>query len=177
MMKIEAVAMDMSPAYNEAVKTHLPQDAIVFDRFHVIKLFNDKLTELLRSLYHNTNNQQKKVLKRSRWLLLKASEHLDDIKNEQDRLQEALALNQPLLTAYYLKEELRLFWDKPNKGAAKRFLAGWLQRARASGIKILIAMETLESHREWLLIWYDHRISSGPMEGTNNKIKTMKRQA
>ena len=95
--KIEAVAMDMSPAYFEAVTTNLPKAAIVFDRFHVIKLFNDKLTELRRSLYHKANDQQKKVLKGSRWLLLKACEHLDDTRNEQDRLQEALALNQPLL--------------------------------------------------------------------------------
>lgn len=176
--KIEAVAMDMSPAYIEVVRTHLPKAAIVFDRFHVIKLFNDKLSELWRSLYHNANGQQKKVLKGSRWLLLKASEHLDDINNEQDQLQEALALNQPLLTAYHLKEELRLFWDKPTKGTAKRFLEGWLRRARASGIKILISMaKTLESHQKGFLTWYDHRISSGPMEGTNNKIKTMKRQA
>ena len=176
--KIEAVAMDMSPAYFEAVTTNLPKAAIVFDRFHVIKLFNDKLSELRRSLYHNANEQQKKVLKGSRWLLLKASEHLDDTRNEQDRLQQALTLNQPLLTAYYLKEELRLFWDKPTKGVAKRFLKGWLERARASEIKILITMaKTVESHMEGLLTWYDHRISSGPMEGTNNKIKTMKRQA
>lgn len=110
----------------------------MFDRFHVIKLFNDNLTKLRRSIYHKANEQHKHVLKGSRWLLLKASEHLDETRNEQDRLQEALTLNQPLLTAYYMKEELRLFWDKPTKGAARRFLSGWLQRARDSGIKILI---------------------------------------
>jgi transposase len=27
------------------------------------------------------------------------------------------------------------------------------------------------------LAWYDYPISTGPLEGTNNKIKTMKRQA
>ena len=176
--KIEAVAMDMSRAYFDAVTTHLPQAAIVFDRFHVIKLFNDKLSELRRSLYHTARGQQKKVLKGSRWLLLKASENLDDKKDEQGRLQEALELNEPLTTAYYLKEELRLFWAKRTKGAASRFLRGWLRRARESGIKILETMaDTLESRRDGLLAWYDHRISSGPMEGTNNKIKTMKRQA
>ena len=49
---IEAVAMDMSPAYISAVSFHLPKAAIVFDHFHVIKLFNDKLSELRRDLYH-----------------------------------------------------------------------------------------------------------------------------
>src|SRR5262249_6058049 len=43
---IQAVAMDMSPAYREAVSTYLPDAKIVFDRFHVMKLFNEKLSNL-----------------------------------------------------------------------------------------------------------------------------------
>ena len=37
--------------------------------------------------------------------------------------------------------------------------------------------KTLAAHRSGLLTYYDVMITSGPMEGTNNKIKTMKRQA
>lgn len=65
--KIEAVAMDMSAAYRGAVSTYLPKATIVFDHFHVIKLFNDKLSNLRRSLYHQAEDEQKKVLKGSRW--------------------------------------------------------------------------------------------------------------
>ena len=36
---------------------------------------------------------------------------------------------------------------------------------------------TLEEHRDGILAFYDYRISTGPLEGINNKIKTMKRQA
>jgi len=36
---------------------------------------------------------------------------------------------------------------------------------------------TLQIHRRGLLAWSDHPISTGPLEGTNNKIKTMQRQA
>src|SRR3954447_735896 len=50
--KIEALAMDMSAAYRGAVTAHLKKAVIVFDHFHVIKLFNDKLSGLRRSLYH-----------------------------------------------------------------------------------------------------------------------------
>ena len=46
---IEAVAMDMSAAYRSAVSTHLPKAVIVFDHFHVVKLFNDKLSDLRRA--------------------------------------------------------------------------------------------------------------------------------
>jgi transposase len=176
--KVEAVAMDMSPAYHDAVTTYLPKAKIVFDHFHVIKLFNDKLSDLRRSLYHRATDEQKKVLKGSRWLLLKAPENLDPERNEEARLEEALKLNKPLATAYYLKEDLRQFWDQPGKTFAGAFLTDWTRRAEASGIRMLQEMaKTLESHREGLLAYYDYRISTGPLEGTNNKIKTMKRQA
>ena len=177
--KIEAVAMDMSPAYREAVSTHLPAAQIVFDRFHVMKLFNEKLSDLRRALHREaTDVMQKKVLKGTRWLLLKAAENLDEERDEKKRLREALALNQSLATAYYLKEDLRQFWEQPGKRFATVFLDGWIKRAEASGIKMLQQMaKTLAAHRSGLLAYYDAMITSGPMEGTNNKIKTMKRLA
>jgi transposase len=177
--KIEAVAMDMSVAYWGAVKTNVPKAKIVFDHFHVIKLFNDKLSELRRALYREaTDLMQKEVLKGTRWLLLKNPQNLDGEKNEKQRLEEALALNKPLATAYYMKEDLGRFWQQPGKGFATTFLDGWIRRAAATDIKVLQQMsKTLAVHRSGLLAYYDVMISSGPMEGTNNKIKTMKRQA
>ena len=103
--KIEAVATDMSPAYIDAVTTHLSGATLVFDRFHVIKLYNDKLSELRRALYHQLKDtMQKDVLKGVRWLLLKRPENLDPTRNEPKRLQEALRLNEPLATAYTARD-------------------------------------------------------------------------
>src|SRR5262249_7763206 len=177
--KIEAVAMDMAPAYCEAVSTHLRGAKIVFDRFHVMKLFNEKLSDLRRALYREaTDVLQKKVLKGTRWLLLKGAENLEEEKDEKKRLKEALALNQSLATAYYLKEDLRQFWEEPGPRFGALFLDGWIKRAESSGIKILQEMaRTLAAHRSGLLAYHDVMITSGPLEGTNNKIKTMKRQA
>ena len=177
--KIEAVAMDMSAAYREAVSTHLREAKIVFDRFHVMKLFNEKLSDLRRALHREaTDVLQKQVLKWTRWLLLKAAENLDEKRDEKKKLEEALALNRSLAVAYYLKEDLRQFWEQPGKRFGTLFLDGWIRRAEASGIKILQQMaKTLAAHRSGLLAYHDVMITSGPMEGTNNKIKTMKRQA
>src|SRR6516164_4185986 len=177
--KIQAVAMDMSAAYRGAVATHLSEAKIVFDRFHVMKLFNERLSDLRRALYHEaTDVLQKKVLKGTRWLLLKAAENLDEKHDEKKRLKEAVALNQSLATAYYLKEDLRQFWEQPGKKFGTLFLDGWIKRAESSGIKVLQQMaKTLAAHRSGLLAYYDVMITSGPLEGTNNKIKTMKRQA
>jgi transposase len=177
--KVEAVAMDMSAAYYEAVTANLPRAAVVFDWFHVVKLLNDKLSDLRRELYREAKDQlQKDVLKGTRWLLLKRPEHLDDDRGEPQRLQEALKLNESLAIAYYLKEDLRLLWEQPTKAAARRFLDDWLRQAESSGIRVLKTFaRTLATYQSGLLAWYNHPISTGPLEGTNNKIKTLKRQA
>src|SRR3954454_11591106 len=160
--KIGAVAMDMSAAYRGAVSTHLPEAKIVFDRFHVMKLFNEKLSDLHREA---TDVMQKKVLKGTRWLLLKAAENLDEEKDERKALKEAWALNQSLAVAYYLKEFLRQFWEQPGKKFGTLFLDGWIRRAEASGIRMLQQMaRTLGAHRSGLLAYYDVMITSGPME-------------
>jgi len=177
--KIEAVAIDMSPAYIDAVTTHLRGATLVFDRFHVIKLYNDKLSELRRAMYRElTDLMQKSVLKGSRWLLLKRPENLDPSRNEPQRLREALRLNQPLATAYYLKEELHEIWEQDNQETAAAMLMDWIVYAESTGIRILQQFaKTLRFHAWGILAYYDYPISTGPLEGTNNKIKTMKRQA
>jgi transposase len=176
---IEAVAIDMSQAYIAAVSKHLPDAVLVFDHFHVIKLYNDRLSELRRHLYHQIEDDQKRrVIKGTRWLLLKKPENLDADRSEPDRLKEALELNRPLATAYYMKEDLRQAWRQSDKKTARDFMIDWIYRAGRSGVSMLVKMaRTVAIHLKGILAYYDYPISTGPLEGTNNKIKTMKRQA
>jgi transposase len=178
-VKIQAVATDMAKGYIAAVQKFLPDAAHVFDRFHVMKLYNEKLSDFRREVYRQlTDVLHKQVLKGIRWLLLKNRENLDEEKDEQRRLDEALELNQPLWTVYYMKDLLRSFWQQPSKRAAKRWLREWLRLAEVSGIGMLKKFaRTLAFHQKGLLAWYDHPISTGPLEATNTKIQLLKRQA
>ena len=178
-VKLRAIAIDMSPSYIAAVLENHPDAEIVFDHFHVIKMYNDKLSDLRRDLYHEaTGPLQKKVLKGTRWLLLKNSERLDSKRKEKDHLEEALKLNEPLALAYYMKEYLRLIWKQPNKEEAAICLDDWTAKAFSSGIRMLVRFAgTLQVHRRGILAYYDYPISTGPLEGTNNKIKTLQKQA
>jgi transposase len=177
--EIQAVAIDMSRAYISAVEAHLPDATIVFDHFHVVKLLNKKLSDLRRELYREaTDLLQKRVLKGTRWLLLMNYENLSDEREEKKRLADALELNEPLAKAYYLKEELRQFWEQPTKTAARNFLTSWYVRAMNSGVRQIVEFaRTLLAHAAGLLAYYDHPISTGPLEGLNNKIRTLQRQA
>jgi transposase len=177
--KIEAVSIDMSAAYIEAVTRNLESSKIIFDHFHIVKLMNESITDIRREVYNKeTEDGKKKILKGIRWLLLKNQENLNDKYNERHRLEAALQLNKPLMTAYYLKEELKEIWLQDSKQDCEKFLGKWVAKALATDIKELHKFaKTLLSHRYGIFNYYDYQISSGPLEGMNNKIKVLKRKA
>jgi transposase len=182
MAVIKAVATDMASGYIAAVLEHLPEADLVLDHFHLVKWFNDKLSLLRRQLYREATAMQKAVLKGSRWLLLKAPENLcahdDPLKDERARLQAALELNQPLATAYYMRERLRLLFQCLDKDKAEAELTSWIQQADSSGIGILKqAARKLAVWKPFILNWHKHRISTAKLEAANRKIATLQRNA
>src|SRR5208337_4570404 len=158
-----------------AVAENLPEAAIVFDRFHIVKLVNEKLDDLRREMVREATGLMKKTVKGIRYLLLMRRENVREEK--LPLLEEALKHNEPLFTGYLLKETLGLLWEQPTYGQMRSFLHQWCAWADESGIPQMRQMaRTLLSHRSGILSWWKHRINNGRMEGINNKIKTLLRQ-
>jgi transposase len=173
--RIEAVTMDMSAAYWAAVAEHLPEAAVVFDRFHLVKLVNDKLDDLRRAMVREATGLMKKTVKGLRYLLLMRRENVAQERLPQ--LEEALRHNEPLSMGYLLKEALGLLWEQPSRARMQSFLQEWCQWANVSGLRQMQSVaKTLQLHARGILAWWDHRISNGRMEGINNKIRTLLRQ-
>lgn len=176
---IKAVAIDMGRAYISAVNKNLPKAKIVFDHFHVVKLLNEKVSNFRRAYFNKIENIEKRaLLKGTRWLLLKNPENLDEKKGERERLKKALEINKPLAIVYYMKEKFKTFWSQNNKTEAYEFLKDWVQEAEVSGILMLKKFGyQMLGLRSGLLSYYDYKISTGPLEATNNKIKNIQRSA
>lgn len=173
---LKAIAMDMSGSFASAVQSILPKVDIVFDHFHVDALINKALDEIRRQQQNNLEQSSKKIVKGKRFLLLRNYDNLD--KSAQEGLQALLDINAPLLIAHTLKEQFRLFWEQPTLEKASGFLVRWLWDVFESGLKPLIKVgRTLLGHAQGLVNYFKHRISNGKIEGINNKIKTMSRQA
>jgi len=176
--KIEAVAMDMGAAYRSAVRRHLPNAVCVVDRFHIVKLLNDRIAQLLRGEVKRAHGPHWKILQGTRWLLTKRHDNLDEEAGEVERLQQALRINQPLMTAYYLKEYLELFWKQETKEQAAKFFDAWIKIALASGVGQLINFaRSIRRFRQEMLNWYDYPISTGPLESANGRIRFIQRRA
>jgi transposase len=176
--KIRCVAMDMGGAYQAAVRKNLPWASIVFDRFHVVKLANERIDRLRRRLFAMKDFEGRELLKGSRFLLLKNPENLDASRGEPGRLRRLLDLNSPLTTMYILKEDLRRFWEMDSREKAEEAAREFIGCARASGVPEIVSLgSVIERHMEGILNHYGDPVSSGPLEGLNNKVKALVRRA
>lgn len=173
---IEAVAMDMWEAFINRVQHHCPKAHIVFDFFHVVQAFGKVIDTVRRDEYHKATQQDKKVLKGSRYLLLKNEENLT---NEQaGRLQEVLALNEPLSILYVLKDQLKMVYYYSDRRKVKKTLDCWCRMAETiDHPEVRRFVGRLRFFEYGILNHADYPISTSELEGANNKIKVIKRKA
>ena len=177
--QIEAVAMDMWPAYEEATRECCPDAEIVYDPFHIISAYGRDVIDKVRSQEANKASEEcREVIKGSRYLLLKNSENLDPLHNEPARLTELLKLNKRLNTVYTLKDDLKQLWLYRSEHWAKRWFKAWHNRAIRSRIEPLKKFaRKLLNHLDGILAHCRYPIHTGTIEGVNNKIKVIKRVA
>jgi len=175
--RIKAVAMDMAAGYTAWVREKLPEAAIVYDHFHLVKLMNEKLDNIRRRTMADLEQHQSKALKKKRWLLLKGEEKLDD--DDKAKLDELRAIYEELGTASILKETLRnIYRFAQDHVAAELEFNNWCGQADASGIPELQTMaKTIRTHMSGILAYWTTGLTSAAMEGFNNKIRWLIRQA
>jgi transposase len=181
--KLVAIAVDMSAAYLKAIQLYAPKDVtVVHDPFHLVAAMNEVLDQIRRTEQNRLEQQGKQVLKGGRYLLLGARERVHQQPRQRSRLGALLEANQTLHKVYLLKEDLRQLWSQKDKKAATLFLFSWLVEAFSLAAEQNLPplhrlASTLLSAWPRLVSWYDYPVSTGPLEGLNNKIKVLKRMA
>jgi transposase len=178
--RIEAVVMDQSSTYELEVRARCPQAEIVFDLFHIVAKYGREVIDRVRVDEANRLREDRaarRVVKSSRWLLLRNRDSLKSAA-QQVQLDELLAANQALMTAYVLKEDLKQLWRYRHRGYARRAWDGWYQRAMDSGIRPLMRFaERLQPYLHGILAHTRWPLHTSLIEGINNRIKVIKRIA
>ena len=173
---IEAVAMDMWKPFINRVKHHCPQAKIVFDHFHIVQAFGRIIDQVRRQEFKKADASGRKVLKGSRYLLLKNEDNLTD--REISRLDAVLELNETLAVMYILRDQLKMLYYYSDRRKVKRALANWYSIAATIEYKSVRGfIKRLHRHEYGILNHADYPISTSPLEGMNNKIKVIKRKA
>jgi len=179
--------MDMSRPYRSAVEEFLPEVKIVFDRFHIMQLINRTVDKVRKKQQVLLDKKGYQTLKGRRFLIMKNYDNLDD--KQRKRLDHTLEANEPLMIVHTMKEQLRLLWSETSYKKGRKFLTTWIVDAietacdyeLKTGSKVLKPLRNLAlsiaRHIKGILNYFKYRITNGKIEGINNKIKTLKRQA
>jgi transposase len=177
--QLRFIASDMWKPYLSVIAKKAAHAIHVLDRFHIAMHMN-KAIDKVRA--EETRELRAKglspILTHSRWCLLKRPENLTP--NQEVKLSDLLRYNLKAIRSYLLKEDFQFFWDYVRPHYAGVFLDRWCKRTMLSKIEPMKKVaRMLRSHRELLLNWFRAKgaISSGAMEGLNNKLKLTTRKS
>lgn len=174
---IQHVCIDMGNPYTRWVKDNLLTAVIIYDKFHVIKLMNDKLNAIRRETMNRLDDVEKKDLKGKRFLLLMNEEDLgahfraklEDVRNSFGDLGEASVLKECLR---------RIYKECETEFEGEFCLNYWTKLAIKSGISQLKTMaNTITSKMKGIIAYFSTGLTSASMEGFNNKIGWLTRMA
>lgn len=176
---LEFVCSDMWRPYLKVIAKKANQAIHVLDRFHIVSHLSKAIDEVRAQEARSLLDRGKEpVLKRTRWCLLKRPENLTD--KQRVTLKELLQCNLRTVRAYLLKEEFDFFWDYQSPYWAGRFLDEWCTKVLKSRMEPMAKVaRMIRNHRDLILNWFRARgeISSGVVEGFNNKAKLITRRA
>jgi len=177
--KLLFVCSDMWQAYLKVIAKKVPHAIHVLDRFHVMQKMSKAIDKVrAEEVKQLMADGYEPILKGARWLLLKRPEN-QSVK-QLAKLRELLQYNLKSVRSHLMKEDFQRFWTYTHPAWAAKFLDAWCTRAMRSKIEPMKKMaKTLWSKRELLLNWFraDGALSSGVVEGCNNKVKLITRKS
>lgn len=172
--QVKYFIMDMNKVYRDIGLTYFPNATIVIDKFHVVRYITRALENVRKRIQKDMHPSRRKYFKRSRRILLS---HYNSLSEENKlALEVMLQMSDDLARAYYLKELFFDFMDSESSDAAKPKLRKFIIAAQVSRLKEFSAtLIMLGNWSRYILNAFDCSYSNGFTEGSNNKIKVIKR--
>jgi transposase len=176
--KVKYIVIDLWKSYKDLAQRYFPNAKVVADRFHYARYATEMVDTIRKEVQNKLGKKEKKYFKHSRKLLLSRYENLKDKKQKEELNYILINYSEKLRIAYLEKERLLDIIHMQDKEKAVKLLNEWVVRCAMSNISELkdcakTYTNWIEEIRNSLAVPY----SNGPMEGYNNKIKTLKRVA
>lgn len=171
---VKFVSMDLYAPFKRIIQDKLFKAHIIADAFHYTRIAINPLDEIRIELWKNSAKEEKNYLKHIKRILLMDSAKLSEKANI--RLQHAFEISPKLKIAYNLKEQFLDIKNKTTFEDKEKAFKQWLIDVENSNIKeFKSAINTLRTWHKYISNSFKYPISNGPVEGKNNKIKTIKR--
>lgn len=176
--KIKLAVMDMWKAFEKSTKKNIPDAAILYDKFHVIRHLGEALDKIRKAEYARLSGNDRSYIKGQKYTLLSNHENLT--LDGKKALKKLLKANKRLNAAYLLKESFGQLWGYQTQGWARRFFDNWkhaLKWQRLEPYEKFAKM--IERHWDGIAAYSrpENKVSLGFVEGLNNKIRVIQRRS
>lgn len=176
--KVKYVITDLWKTYKDLANIYFPNAKVVADKFHFVRYTTEAVDTVRKQVQDKLPRAERKYFKHSRKLLLSRYENLKDDKQKEELNYILINYSEDLRKVYTEKEEILKIIQMSDKTKAIESLNSWIKRNLESEIPALKScaktyFNWITEIRNALKVPY----SNGPMEGYNNKIKTLKRVA
>jgi transposase len=169
---VSDLCCDMSPAFIKGTAASLPNAAITFDKFHLVKLINDALDEVRR-----IEQRAAPELKATRHLWLRNPTTLSVFQAERLAALNPNKSHLKTARAYRLRLAFQDLYQQPAR-FAERYLKRWYFWATHSRLPPMItAARAIKRNWNGVLRWFEARISNGILEGLNSLVQAAKAKA
>jgi transposase len=176
---LELAVMDMWKPFAKSLRTHAPQAALLFDKFHIMRHLGEALDAIRKREYARLSGKNKTFVKGQKYNLLSHWANLS--LDGKHALKMLLAANKRLNTAYMLKESFSRLWDFNSPAWARKFFNNWKESLKWQRLKPFEEFaELIEKHWDGIVAYTkpeNKNISLGFVEGLNNKIRVFQRRA
>ena len=176
--KIRLAVMDMWKAFEKSAKKNVPQAAILYDKFHVMRHLGEAMDTVRKQEYGRLVGKDRSFIKGQKYTLLSHKENLD--LSGRQSLRKLLKANKRLNTAYLLKETFGQLWSYETEGWARRFFDNWKASLKWQRLKPYEEFaEMIERHWDGIAAYChpENKVALGFVEGLNNKIRVIQRRA
>ena len=176
--QIEVAAMDQFAGFKASTQEYCPQAKIVWDRFHLMRNFENALNDERLDIVEKRSKDKKSVQHikgRFKYLFLKKAKKRS--KLEQKTLNQVMKENKDFYKLELIKEKFFQFFNQRTEDDAREILIETKSWIKEGGFKFLDNwVDNFVSGWDIVKNYFEFRVTSALSEGQNNVIKTLKRR-
>lgn len=174
--QVECFVSDMWKPYSLTADVWFTNATQIVDKFHWIRQAVWAFERVRKEDQKKLSPQLRKYFKRSKSLLIKRFDTLNDEQKQEVNVMLYYSVN--ISRAYWYKEAFFKILDCENPNTAKTLMDEWIETTENCGIKPFErCAETMRNWYTGIINSFDSNVTNGFTEGCNNKIKVLKRNA
>jgi transposase len=176
--EIIVVAMDQFAGYKASTEQYCPQAKVVWDRFHLMRNFENALNEERKEILEDKGIKKSTIYLGNKFKYIFLKKAISRTKAEKNSFSKVMKENRIFYKLELIKERFFTFFNQKNEDDAREVLIEVKNWIKKNGFRFLENwVDNFIGGWETIKNYFEMRVTSALSEGQNNVIKALKRRS